>query len=343
MESGQGFVHSIDPVIVRAGGINCYYYGLAYTLGFLGVHFWLRWQRKAIGWRVSEVYDFSILFSLGVLLGGRAFAVVMYHWDYYRVHISQLLSYWRGGMASHGVLLGAVCAVWLFCWLRGKKFLSLADEVAVPAALFLALGRIGNFINGQICGTTTDLWWGVKFPDVEGFRHPVTLYESLKNFLLIPILLFVWRKWRPGRGMMTAHFVFWYGLLRIPVDCFREHGAELFGIGRNQYFNAAMAVCGLVLILVYARRERHMGEDNAAHAVANERYPTISKDGGFLAGEHVAMFALRRIVFAGLVLFALVVRSAWTPEVLKQRRAECAVSGSLEKSDSTGIPDTTSE
>lgn len=305
----HGFIHTMNPVLVRVWGVNCYYYGLAYALGFLGVHIWLRWRRQALGWRVQDVYDFSILLALAVLLGGRLFSVMVYHWGYYRVHLSQIFSYWRGGMASHGVLLGGVAAIWVFSVCRRDTFLRIADEIAIPAAFLLALGRLGNFVNGQIVGTPTDLWWGVKFPAVEGLRHPVTLYESMKNLLLIPILFRVRKTWRPGTGGMTAHFVLWYGLLRIFCDCFRDHGAELFGIGRNQDFNAGMAVFGLVLLVFLRKRRRPVEE-------AGE--PPIS----VVESPSSARWSLlpRRVILAGIVLFSLVVRSAWTPEVLEGHR-----------------------
>jgi phosphatidylglycerol:prolipoprotein diacylglycerol transferase len=302
--------------------MDLYYYGLAYAIGFLGIHIWVRMRRRALGWSLPEVYDFCILFSLGVLLLGRVFAVVVYHWDYYSGHPDEVLSYWRGGMATHGVLLGGVSAMLLFCQLRGKSFLRLADEVVIPAAFFLALGRIGNFINGQISGTITNVWWAVKFPNVDGFRHPVTLYESLKNLILIPILLIVRRLSSPGRGMMAAHFILWYGFLRIFADIYRDHGAQLFGIGRNQYFNALMAVLGLVLIGIFARRTERQGAEYSPQ-------PSATRDGrpgnplsSLSSGESVPAFWLRRIAFAIILLFCLVVRSAWTPEVLEKRRAE---------------------
>ena len=333
--AGQGFVHNMNPVLARVWGIDFYYYGLAYAVGFLVIHVWLRKRRKTLGWSVSETYDFSILFSLCVLLLGRVFAVVVYHWDYYRDHPGELLSYWRGGMATHGVLLGGVGAIFLFCRLRGKSFLRVADEVVISAAFLLAMGRIGNFINGQICGTVTHAWWGVKFPNVDGFRHPVTLYESLKNLLIIPMLLVVRRRSPPGRGMMAAHFVFWYGFLRIFTDLCRDHGAELFGIGRNQYFNAFMAVFGLVLIGILAKRTLRRGVEHPAQQAATEKAPSSDPGKSPSSCQNIPASWLQRVAFTLIVLFCLVVRSAWTPEVLEQRRAEQAGASASARVDGT--------
>lgn len=314
----QHFIHNIDPTFASVWGVDLYYYGLAYAIGFLGIFIWFRMHRRSLGWSLPEVYNFSILFSLGVLLLGRLFSVFVYHWDYYSTHPNELFSYWNGGMATHGVLLGGTGAVVLFSRLHKKPFLQLADEIVIPAALFLALGRIGNFINGQIAGTATDVWWAVEFPDIEGFRHPVTLYESLKNFMLIPILIIVRRKSPPGRGIMMAHFIFWYGFLRIFADLYRDHGAQFFGIGRNQYFNGLMAVVGLILMGVLATRAKRQLPESA-HLQSTRLDEALGQK--LSNRENIPALWFRRIVFTVILLFCLAVRSAWTPEVLEEHRA----------------------
>jgi phosphatidylglycerol:prolipoprotein diacylglycerol transferase len=310
------FVHNIDPVLFRFGGISFYYYGLAYSLGFLGVHLWLRWRRERIGWHLEEVYEFSIIFALGLLVCGRAFEIIFYEWEYYRAHLSQLFSYWRGGMASHGVLIGGLASIYLYGLLRKKKFLFIADLVVIPSAFLLGLGRIGNFINGQIYGTLTDVWWAVKFPVVEGLRHPVTLYESAKNFLLIPILLAVRKKSRYGDGKLLAHFLFWYGFLRIFTDYFREYGAEFLGIGRGQYFNLLMAVSGIILF-VWSSRGGAKKSEVTSEQDSNQRLMAEAIPDEEIWSSKTARIC-RRAVFAALIIFAMTIPSSWTKGVQKE-------------------------
>lgn len=146
-----GFVHDIDPVLVSLGSLRTYWYGLAYAAGFVGVLIWFARHRQRLGMTRIEVYELGIAIVVGVLVCGRAFEIVVYEWAFYRGHLGWLFSYWRGGMASHGVLVGCALGMWLFCRRRHKPFLSIADEVVFPGAVFLALGRIGNFIRGKRC------------------------------------------------------------------------------------------------------------------------------------------------------------------------------------------------
>jgi phosphatidylglycerol:prolipoprotein diacylglycerol transferase len=299
-------------VLAEIFGVKLWYYGMAYTIGFLGVYLWFRRSRERLGWSDREVYDLSILAAFGVLVMGRAFEIVVYEWPYYREHLSQVFSYWRGGMASHGVLLGGLLGMWLFTRLRGRSFLELADEMAVPAAFLMGVGRIGNFIDGQIVGSVTDAWWGVKFPDAEGFRHPVTLYDSLKNFMPIPLLLLVRRASPPGRGMLLAHFVFWYGFGRIFVDLYREYPAEFFGIGRGQYFNLLMALAGLVLMLWFRRTGLASQAVERAKGGARTLGDGVTARAASQSAPFTSSLWPRRLAFIALVLFPLVIPTDWT-------------------------------
>ena len=193
------------------------------------------------------------MIAAGVLIGGRAVEVIFYEWAYYSQHPSRIFWIWLGGMSTHGILLGGTLGTWSFCRLRNKNFLSLADELVVPAAFIMGLGRMGNFIDGQIVGSVTDVWWAVKFPDTEGFRHPVVLYDGVKNLMLVPVLLLV-RRIKPPRGVMLGTFLFGYGFFRIFIDYFREYRTELLGLPPGQEFNIAMSIGGIILIMWAVRK-----------------------------------------------------------------------------------------
>ena len=278
-----------------------WWYGLSYTLGFLGLHVWFRRARARLGMTLSEVYSLSLYLAVGVLLGGRAVEVFCYEWLYYSAHPLHIPAWWLGGMSTHGLLLGGTLGTVLFCRRHGRRFTVIADELAVPGAWIMGVGRLGNFIDGQISGAVTSLPWGVKFPDLAGFRHPVVLYDGLKNLLLIPLLLWV-RKRRPPRGVVFAHFVFWYAFLRLFVDLFREYRVGSFGLGTGQIINMIMSLLG-VLLLIRFHRARTSARPPAAAVYETPAAP--ARDG----------LALKRALFAAVLLFCLVIPSDWTQDI----------------------------
>jgi len=216
------FVHRIDPVFGQFAGFYFWFYGLSYSLGFASIFLWFSKIRHRFGLTKEAVYSLTIYMAVGVLVGGRLVEVVFYEWPYYRKHLLQVPALWLGGMSTHGVLMGVVGSAWIFSKLHGKSLLLLADQLVIPGSYLMGMGRIGNFIDGQIVGSITGVCWAVQFPDAFGFRHPVVLYDGAKNFLIL-VLLLLMRRSKLATGVLAAHFVFWYGFLRIFVDLFREY------------------------------------------------------------------------------------------------------------------------
>ncbi|MBI4189958.1 MAG: prolipoprotein diacylglyceryl transferase [Betaproteobacteria bacterium] len=296
------YVHNIDPIIGSVFGIYLWWYGLSYTLGFLNAHRFVRGRRGELGLDMKSIYDLSLLLAGGVLLGGRFVEVVFYEWPFYREHFYLVPAFWLGGMATHGLLFGGLTGTWLFCRLNRKSFLSITDALAIPAAFILGAGRIGNFIDGQIVGSVTTVWWAVKFPDAEGFRHPVVLYDGMKNLLIIPILWYAARR-KPPTGVLTGIFLFLYAFLRIFVDVFREYPTSLLGLATGQVLNILMSILGLVLIVFpFWSRRSHTGNRVALAAEGEQN-------------QESAGVAWRRMLFALLLLFSLVMPSDWTQDV----------------------------
>jgi phosphatidylglycerol:prolipoprotein diacylglycerol transferase len=297
------FVHNIDPVIGKFGGLYLWWYGLAYTLGFLGVFLWLRRSRRRLEMTLAEVYGLTILLASGVLLGGRLVEVVFYEWPHYAAHPWRIPAVWLGGMSTHGILLGGAVGTLLYCRIYRKKFLAVADILAVAAAFIMGMGRLGNFIDGQIVGSVTDIPWAVKFPDAEGFRHPVVLYDGAKNLLLVPVLLLL-RRSRPPPGVVLAHFILWYGGLRIFVDLYRVYPTTFLGFPPGQEFNAIMAAGGLGLLIWFHLRRRE--PERKVDSIEASRAAATDTDRGLWP---------QRAVLAGLLLLPLVIPSDWTQDV----------------------------
>lgn len=297
----MGYVHDIDPVMFTVAGFRIWWYGFAYSFGFAFMVLWLWWKRRDLGWTAGEVAAASIVFVLLILIGGRIFDVIVYEWEWYRGHLSQIPQIWVGGMASHGLLAGAVLAAAIAAAMTGTPLLKLLDILTVAAAFIFGVGRIGNFIEGGVIGTVTSMPWGVKLPDVEGFRHPVSLYDGAKNLALIPLLMWSLRRWPPGQGVATAIFLMGYGGLRFLVDQFRDYESALGGMGPGQWFNLAMAVFGAAMLVWCLRRMPIVPVVPEAKA---GRTPVVSA-----------------VILMVLILLPLSIPTSWTTEYIAQKRA----------------------
>ncbi len=249
------FVHNIDPVIASIGGVHFWFYGLSFALGFLNAHFFIRRNQDRLSLSLSSVYDLTLLLALGVLIGGRTLVVFNNEWEFYRGHLELIPAIWIGGFASHGLIFGGAIGVAIFCFIYKVPVRPLLDVLAISACVILGFGRIGNFIDGQIFGSLTDLQWGVQFPNVEGFRHPVVLYDGLKNFLLVPVLLWIRSRGVPA-GRVAVWFLILYAGFRIPIDLLREYPTTRWGLPNGQTLNILMVVIGLIALLANSYRSR---------------------------------------------------------------------------------------
>jgi phosphatidylglycerol---prolipoprotein diacylglyceryl transferase len=258
-----------DPILGSIGGVHLWWYGLSYTLGFLNIYWYLRRSRRRLALTLAEVTSLTLSLALGVLAGGRVVEVAFDEWPFYRENPLLIPAYWLGGMATHGLLLGATAGLFLFSYVWLKPFRELADALVIPGAFLMGVGRIGNFIDGQIVGALTDVPWGVQFPDATGIRHPVVLYDGAKNLLLIPYLRWV-RKTNLTPGATAARFVFWYAFPRIFIDLFRDYPTHRLALGTGQTLNIVMTVVGVVIL---ARSRLRSQRRVAAREV---RLPSIS-------------------------------------------------------------------
>lgn len=298
----MAFRHHFPLAFAHVAGRPLFFYGAVYTIGFIGVFVWYWLRRQRIGFSRNDVYDLSIAMAAGCLIGGRIFDILVYEWGFYAAHPAQIPDLWRGGLASHGVMMGAFLGVALFASLRHKPLLATLDELAVPAAFLMAIGRVGNFIEGGVIGYPTTLPWGVIYPDLALPRHPVALYDGAKNLLTAVVLIGVLRRYPAGKGVATAAFLLLYAGLRFGVDFFRDYESAWGGIGKGQYFNLAMALLGLVLLVHFLRHPRAVPRPEA---VADPS-PGV----------------LRPLAFAVLCLYPLGIPTSWTEQnIIEKRKA----------------------
>ena len=253
---------NIDPVAIAFGPVQIHWYGLMYMVGFISA-WWLirRWAlRPKSDWTLEQVDDLIFYCALGVVLGGRLGYTFFYNLSVFMQDPLMILRVWEGGMSFHGGILGVTAAMFLFARRTGHGFFEVADRVAVVTPIGLGAGRIGNFINSELWGRTTEVPWGVVFPNGGPLpRHPSQLYEfALEGVVLFVCLAFYARR-NPPAGAAAAMLVLLYGLFRFLVEFVRmpdQHlGYVAFGwMTRGQVLSLPMIAVGLlVLVWVYKR------------------------------------------------------------------------------------------
>jgi phosphatidylglycerol---prolipoprotein diacylglyceryl transferase len=244
------FYHNISPVFLSIGPLEIRYYGLIYALGFILTLFFLKKYSQAKKLFKNKEHPETLIFYLiiGVVIFARLFEVLFYNPSHYFTNPIEILKIWNGGLSFHGGITGAAIAVWIFAKKYKYSFLKIADLISIPAALALALGRIANFINGELYGRLTSVPWAVKFPNIDGFRHPSQLYESAKNFIIFFTLLIYNRKQR-NPGVIFSLFLILYSVFRFRLEYFREPEVYIGFLTMGQALSIPLFIIGITLFV----------------------------------------------------------------------------------------------
>lgn len=284
------------PYLFKIGNFELRVYSLMYILAlfiaiFLAKHDKLAKKRGITDNKQIEDFAFITLFS--GLIGARIYYVIL-KWDYYSKMLYEIPMVWKGGLAIHGGIIGGIVAILIFSKMHNKKFFVLTDMSVGPLILGQALGRIGNFANGEIHGVPTftpwsviisgkfSTWWnlynslplseqakyrplvpwGVVFPEntSAGMEfptyplHPAMLYELVLNFIAFLLIWFVFRKKEYKRGILSMIYLILYGIIRIFVSAFRAEDLLIYGFKMPYIVSAIMIICGIVGIVIINKR-----------------------------------------------------------------------------------------
>jgi len=219
-----------NPVIVHIGPLSVRWYGVMYLVGFIAAYFVIRHlaKLKKLSLTSDDLSDLLFYCVLGVILGGRTGYVLFYNLPFYIHHPLQIFAVWEGGMSFHGGLLGVIVATVVFCRKRRLPTLTMGDILVAAAPIGLGLGRIGNFINGELWGRVTDVPWAMVFPGAGPLpRHPSQIYEAILEGPVLFGLLWILHKKGTRTGIPFFSFFLGYGIFRFTVEFFRQPDPQL--------------------------------------------------------------------------------------------------------------------
>ena len=260
------FIHNFAPVLIDLHIFQIRWYSLAYILGILLGWFYAKKIIKNLKTSSSFNYlqlkdfdDFIPYLIIGIILGGRVGYILIYNFEYYTKNLHEIFYVWKGGMSFHGGLLGIIITAITFTKLRKISTFTYLDIIACVAPIVIFLGRISNFINGELYGKTTDLPWGVIFPNVDNFaRHPSQIYEAILEGIILFVLINYFaskKKLLLKTGYVSGLFLIFYSIARIIGENFREADIQLgyffnyFSMGVILSFITFLVGCFIIFLI----------------------------------------------------------------------------------------------
>ena len=255
------YTHNLDPVLFDFGFLVIRWYSLAYIFGIL-IGWWLgkriilkRFQNLNFNFDIKEFDNLITYIIISMLLGGRIGYIIFYNFGYYISNPLDIIKVWEGGMSFHGALVGIIFGTYWFSIKKNIPTFFLLDIIAFVAPIGIFFGRIANFINGELVGKTTDVFWGVIFPNVDNnMRHPSQLYEAFLEgaalFVIMNLILF--RK-NYKTGTCSYIFLIFYGIFRIFSEFYRDPDLQvgyLFDlISMGTMLSTFMILAGVIIFL----------------------------------------------------------------------------------------------
>ena len=261
---------AIDPVLIEIGPFAIRWYALSYIVGIFFAWWYARrlaanarlWGAGGAPMTTADLDDFVVWAAAGIVLGGRLGYVLFYDLSHFLANPADILAVWQGCMSFHGGFLGMMLAMTVFARRRGIPVWSFIDTIAPGITIGLMLGRLANFINGELFGRVTDVPWAIVFPaGGEESRHPSQLYEAalegLALFLLLRLLTHRFHRLATP-GFVSGAFCAGYGAARTFVEFFREPDIQIGylagGLTMGMLLSVPMVAFGIGLMIWSARR-----------------------------------------------------------------------------------------
>lgn len=243
----------MNPVAFEIFGLSIRWYGILLSTGIMVGILLAYYEAKRLGRNPEYIIDLALWCVPAAVIGARIYYVLL-EWDYYNGDIMKMINIREGGLAIHGALIAAVFTGYIFTKVRKIKFLETADIVAPSIVIGQAIGRWGNFMNGEAHGGPTNLPWGIM---VDGIKvHPAFLYESLWNLGVFLILIFYRRK-KKADGEVFLIYGILYSLGRFWIEGLRTDSLMFFGMRAAQLISLAIILVFSVTFYILRKRAKN--------------------------------------------------------------------------------------
>ncbi len=223
------FINNFDPVAFQVFSLEIRWYSLSYIFGI--IFGWIYCNRVLIkDPKLKNLFsDYISYLIIGIIIGGRLGYVFLYNFKYYLNNTFEIFMIWNGGMSFHGALIGIIIVTVIFSKIKNIKAFYFLDLVAVTAPVGIFFGRVSNFINSELYGRETELFWSVKFTKIDDLsRHPSQIYEAIFEGLVLFILLnYLYKRLSAQNGLISALFLILYSAFRFIIEFSREPDAQL--------------------------------------------------------------------------------------------------------------------
>ncbi len=248
------FINNFDPVAFQIMSFEIRWYSLAYILGI--IIGWILCKKIFIkNSDINEKFDDYITYLIiGIILGGRIGYIIFYNLPYYLNNFFDIFKIWQGGMSFHGGLIGVIASSYIFAKKNNQNLFFYLDQVSIVAPIGIFFGRMANFINSELYGTTTNVPWSVIFIKVDNLsRHPSQLYEAiLEGVILFLILIyFINKNYLKKPGLISALFLIFYSLFRFFIEFLRvpddQIGYLIFSLTMGQIISLVFAFMGITI------------------------------------------------------------------------------------------------
>lgn len=254
----------INPVMFQIANIKFNWYGFMYALSFVYMNLVSKWRIKHYGhpfMTIQLMDDYTIYGALGTILGGRIGYFILYKPMLVFTDPLSIFKVWMGGMSFHGGLIGVMLSMYLFTRKINKNFFGLCDLIAINIPVCLFLGRMGNFINGELWGrvSTSDVPWLTMYPGSSELRHPSVIYEALGEGVIFYIIMLIYANSPRRMGQISGMFAISYSIIRFFIEFFREPDSfalwipQATGLTLGQIYCIPLCLTG-VCFFMYARK-----------------------------------------------------------------------------------------